>query len=64
MVLIQKICVICAKPNQIHVPDEVVARINAGDFIQDAWPDSTSDEREVLISGSHQECWSNLFRDV
>ena len=32
-----------------------------GPFIQDAWPESTAEQREQVISGTHPECWNEMF---
>lgn len=33
----------------------------AGAFVQDAFPDMSASEREVLVSGTHAECWNQMF---
>ena len=44
---------------------EVVAsgldRWQAGELIQDAFPDIPIDIREMMVSGMHPECWETMF---
>ena len=37
---------------------------NQGAMIQDAFPDSTPDERETIKSGIHGKCWDDFFGEV
>lgn len=32
-----------------------------GAFVQNAFPNLSADERELLISGTHAQCWENMF---
>jgi hypothetical protein len=32
-----------------------------GAFVQDAFPNLNIDEREQIISGTHPQCWDELF---
>lgn len=32
--------------------------------IQDAFPEWSADKRELLITGTHPECWDAIFEDV
>jgi hypothetical protein len=36
----------------------------AGDFIQDAFPQLSAADREILISGMHGECYDEWFPDL
>lgn len=58
------ICVECPRCNQmseVSAPVDGYRRWQEGAFIQDALPDLTADEREILISGICTECWKNIF---
>lgn len=33
------------------------------ELIQNVWPEKTPDERELLITGTHDTCWEQLFPD-
>ena len=54
-------CRLCPEVKQITVP--VVGFLNwqAGKLIQDALPELDADERELLISGTCHECWTQLY---
>lgn len=54
-------CMFCNKPNRIEMPDAAFRKWKAGAFLQDAWPEATADQREVVISGTHAECWDKMF---
>lgn len=56
-----KPCVICERKSVITMPAEALRRWQAGEFIQVAWPDSTPDERELLMTGTHPDCWDALI---
>lgn len=47
-----------------------ILEVNAADYdkwltkrlyIQDAFPYLSADQRELLLTGTHPECWDNLF---
>lgn len=40
---------------------EELAGVEAGEPIQVALPDRPSDFREMLITGTHPECWNRIF---
>lgn len=58
-VIVRRVCVFCQKPSSVKVPAEVLTKINAGEFVQNAWPQATPGERETLISGSHEVCYDS-----
>lgn len=58
-----KPCTVCGKESQITAPAEGVKAWREGAFIQDALPELTTEEREMLISGTHPNCWDELFGD-
>jgi hypothetical protein len=43
------------------VPDDAALRYYNGATIQSAFPMLSADERELLISGLHSECWERLM---
>jgi hypothetical protein len=45
----------------IEAPDEAVERWQSGDYIQDALPMLSADERELLISGICGHCFDTMF---
>ena len=56
-------CSVCQRTSQITAPSNAVEAWRAGAFIQDALPMLTEDEREMLQSGTHPDCWDELFGD-
>lgn len=59
--LITPACTICEKTSTLELDHRDIAAWKAGALIQDVWPDLTPDVRELLISGTHPECWDSLF---
>lgn len=61
-----KICPQCKK-------EQIVANVDAENYyrwkfkgdinIQDALPDKTNDEREILMTGICPDCWNALWKD-
>lgn len=60
------ICMFCNKPGHIELTDEQFARYSNkrhGDHIQDVLPDVSIADREMLITGSHSECFDKMFAE-
>ena len=58
------ICVQCPSCNEVSevlAPVDGFRRWQAGELIQDALPELTPDEREILISGICNDCWKEMF---
>lgn len=57
-----KPCPECGRAAQeLSVPDDAALRYYNGATIQSAFPMLSADERELLISGLHSECWERLM---
>lgn len=56
-------CVFCGKYERIKVPFEGYVKWQHGELIQKALPELTSDQRELLMNGTHAECWSAYMGD-
>ena len=61
-------CPYCHKPSIIELtPDEQMRyeQLQRGKIthIQDALPEWSADKRELLITGTHSECWDAIFED-
>jgi len=55
-------CMLCEQPVAVDQLDpQKVARWQAGEFVQNVFPDMSASEREVLVSGSHAECFDRAF---
>ena len=51
-------CVFCGKEHVAHLDPEKVRRWQAGEKIQNVWPEMSADDRETLISGTCPDCWN------
>lgn len=55
------VCVHCNIASTIELSDAEVKALDEMRFIQDALPNRTDDERELLMTGTHSACWDALF---
>jgi hypothetical protein len=60
-------CPLCRQPSMVeNIPEEAFdswwrdGKVD-GQFIQQALPMLSAGDREVLISGTHDECWDKMF---
>src|SRR6201981_693967 len=58
-------CMVCQKQGELTVK---TAELEAwgdgtGPFIQDAMPSLSAGERELLMTGTHDACWDEMFAD-
>lgn len=54
-------CPMCQRESVVTVPAERYRAWQRGMFIQDAFPELSADERELLMTGYHPECWDEDF---
>lgn len=55
-------CMHCHKASSIVVDvDQYAAWTVGGMLTQEAFPDLSDDQRELLISGTHPACWEQMF---
>jgi hypothetical protein len=57
-------CMLCGKPVELAGldPDALALFLaRRGPMVQDAFPQLSASEREVLVSGSHAECFEDAF---
>lgn len=54
-------CVVCHKSDEVELPKAAYEAWRGGVHVQDAFPDMTPDDRELLISGTHPACWKFLY---
>lgn len=57
------ICPYCKSASIVYVTPKELADWQNGIHIQDAFIDMVADERELLKTGIHPECWVLLFND-
>lgn len=56
-------CPLCHKSGDIEVSNTSYDSWKSGIAIQKALPELSSEIREQIISGTHPECWTNIFGD-
>tara|TARA_B100000287_G_scaffold197385_1_gene186497 strand:+ start:268 stop:498 length:231 start_codon:yes stop_codon:yes gene_type:complete len=54
-------CRLCGAVESIVMPVSSFLAWQGGEFIQDAMPFLSSSQREMLISQTCDDCWTNLF---
>jgi hypothetical protein len=59
--VIYKVCMHCGGETAIELDFNKYKRWRGGEYIQNVWPELTPDEREMIVSGTHPECWDALF---
>lgn len=47
----------------LFTKDEYERLFIKNEFIHVVFPDMSNEDREVLISGTHPECWKEMFGD-
>jgi hypothetical protein len=58
-----KRCMVCHKTSELTLSVAAVQAWQQGAYVQTAFPELSASEREVLISGTHPDCWDILFSD-
>lgn len=56
-------CMRCDKTSKVKLTAVEFNALNGGGYIQDALAERSTDFRELLISGTHAECWTAMFGD-
>lgn len=57
-------CSVCGESARLAVDAAAYGRWLAGAYVQDAFPAMPVDDRELLVSGTHPDCWDSLFADL
>ena len=60
---ITKPCMVCGKTTGLTLDLDKVQLWRDGALVQNVWPEWTPGERELLITGTHDECWDAMFSD-
>lgn len=60
-VKIEANCRMCNNSQIIEVEESSLRKWQQGELIQNAMPGLTADEREMLISGTCNVCWDEMF---
>lgn len=58
---IRKTCPICGKLNIVEVSEASYMKWEEGALIQEAFPEKSAAEREVIKTGICPECWDKMF---
>lgn len=56
-----KACTVCKKASIVKVNPVALKRWQNGELVQRCFPSMSTDDRELLISGTHSHCWDKLF---
>lgn len=56
-----KRCIQCGMEGYIDAPEDEIKKYENGAHVQDAFPDMSYGDREQIVTGTHSECWSQLF---
>ena len=59
--ILEVTCRSCSKNHSIKVPSEGHEEWMQGALIQNALPELSEGERELLISGTCDDCWDEMF---
>ena len=54
-------CPVCDRMGSVIVEDDDYGKWISGVFIQDAMPYLSAGEREMLLTGVHDECWEEMW---
>jgi hypothetical protein len=61
--IIKRTCPHCRGTFTITMPAEAYRKWEGGSLIQDAWPEGTADQREMIITGLHPKCYEALTQE-
>jgi hypothetical protein len=57
-----KRCMVCGKTGELGVDAIGYLDWKAGTLIQDALPELSKADRELLMTGTHPECWDTMMK--
>lgn len=57
----QRNCHFCKRNTFIKMDKDGFTRYNSGEYAKDVWPNVELSIIEMLISGTHPECWELMF---
>lgn len=56
-------CFLCGKPSTVEMPAEAYTKWTGGMLIQRAWPEASAGDRELAMTGSHDDCFNAEFEE-
>jgi hypothetical protein len=57
------LCPICKKGISVEVEDKGLEKYKKGAYVQDAFPNMSVNDRELIISGMCSQCWDEMIGD-
>lgn len=63
LLITTKPCMFCAKESHVVVDEDAWLKFRQGMYVQTAFPTWSADRRELLLTGTHPECWTKLLGD-
>lgn len=54
-------CPECGRRSEVELDDVAYLVWMNGRHVQDAFPEMSLEQRELLITGTHPECWEKIF---
>lgn len=63
VITIDAMCILCKGAQPITMSKDAYDKWQGGMYLQDAAPELTADEREMLISGICGKCFDDLFEE-
>lgn len=56
-------CTLCREYSFFEMENSLYTRLQAGEKVQEVFPHWSLDEREMLLTGTHTECWDKMFAE-
>ena len=60
-ILMSKPCFHCGDSGLVVVTNSDLERYKNGALMQEAFPEMSIENREMLISGTHEACWNKIY---
>lgn len=57
-------CFSCGRTGSVEIKPQELFLLNQGELVQDAVKSLDKELREQLISGTHPQCWKNMFGEA
>jgi hypothetical protein len=54
-------CMFCKKTTELEVDEFKLKLFIRGESVQSMWPEWNADQRELLLTGTHPECWDAML---
>lgn len=63
IIKLSKRCPYCRQYSLIDIEYDKLKRWQAGEHIQNVWPDKSPGDRELIKTGIHEACWNAIFKE-